>query len=135
MTATAQSTSSPSEPQLLGPFLGYVTPHSIMIWLHLEGERRTIYVSLHAEKVDAPQVTAGVLNLRPEKLFADCITIDGLRPDTRYFYKLWTNPAHSVPLDAFGLLGGALFTFIVGSMGAKFVVRRNLRKQRLRITA
>jgi phosphodiesterase/alkaline phosphatase D-like protein len=103
MTDTAQNTSSPSEPKLLGPFLGYVTSHSIKIWLHLEGERRTIYVSLHAENVDAPQEAAGALNIRPEALFTDCITMEGLRPDTRYFYKLWTNPAHSLPLDLQGL--------------------------------
>jgi phosphodiesterase/alkaline phosphatase D-like protein len=103
MADTATNPPGPGEPKLLGPFLGYVTPQSIKIWLQLEGERKTIYVSLHIENVDAPQSAAGILNLRPEALFTDCITIDGLRPDTRYFYKLWTNPAHSLPLDLHGL--------------------------------
>jgi hypothetical protein len=35
---------------LLGPFLGHVTPHSIRIWLHLEGERQTIYPLCTKEK-------------------------------------------------------------------------------------
>jgi len=103
MTDTVPNTSSPSETMLLGPFLGHVTPHSIRIWLHLEGERQTIYASLHEGEVGAPQAAAGVLNLRADKFFTDCITVDGLRPDTRYFYKLWTDPAHSLPLDLQGL--------------------------------
>jgi hypothetical protein len=57
-------TSSPTELKLLGPFLGYVTPHSIKIWLHLEGEQRSIYVSLHEGEVKATRAVAGVLDLR-----------------------------------------------------------------------
>lgn len=103
MTDTVPNTSSASETMLLGPFLGHVTPHSIRIWLHLEGERPTIYASLHEGDVNAPQAATGVLNLRAEKFFTDCVTVDGLQPDTRYFYKLWTDPAHSLPLDLQGL--------------------------------
>jgi alkaline phosphatase D len=31
------------------------------------------------------------------------VTISGLQPNTRYFYKLWTNPAHSLRLPLDGL--------------------------------
>jgi hypothetical protein len=108
MPDRAQDTSTLSEPKLLGPFLGHVTPHSIKIWLHLEGELQTIYVSLHEGDVKGPQVAVGVLNLRPEKLFTDCTSVEGLRPDTKYFYKLWTDPAHSLPLGLEGLTQGDL---------------------------
>jgi hypothetical protein len=103
MASTATNTLAPEEPKLLGPFLGYVTSHSIKIWLHLESKPQTIYVSLHEGNVKAPQAAAGVLNLRKENLFTDCITIEGLRADTRYFYKLWTDPQHLLSLDLQGL--------------------------------
>jgi hypothetical protein len=93
----------PGRAKLLGPFLGFVTSHSIKIWLHLESKPQTIYVSLHEGNVKAPQAAAGVLNLRKENLFTDCITIEGLRADTRYFYKLWTDPQHLLSLDRQGL--------------------------------
>jgi hypothetical protein len=102
MPYTAPATTEPNEPKLLGPFLGYVTPHSIKIWLHLESEPQTIYLSLHDGDDKAPRA-AGVLSLRREKLFTDCVTIEGLRSDTRYFYKLWTDPEHSLPLNLQGL--------------------------------
>lgn len=99
MTDTAPA----EEPKLLGPFLGYVTPHSIKIWLHLEGATNTIFISIHPETHTAPAVASGTLNLRAEKLFTDCTTIENLRPDTKYFYQLWTNAAHSLPLNLQGL--------------------------------
>jgi hypothetical protein len=110
MTDTVQNAAGLNETKLLGPFLGYVTPRSIKIWLHFEADLPTVYVSLHEGTVGAPQTAAGApqtaagaLKLRAEKLFTDCITIEGLRPDTRYFYRLWTDPAHSLPLDLQGL--------------------------------
>ena len=70
MASTATNTPAPEEPKLLGPFLGYVTSHSIKIWLHLESKPQTIYVSLHEGNVKAPQAAAGVLNLRKENLLS-----------------------------------------------------------------
>ncbi len=101
---TDTPTTSPSdEPTMLGPFLGHVTATSIKIWLHLEGAHKVIYVTLHPNTTETPAVAKAQLALRPEKLFTDCVTLDGLSPDTKYFYKLWTNPAYSLPLPLDGL--------------------------------
>jgi hypothetical protein len=91
------------EPILLGPFLGHVTSESIKIWLHLERADAVIEVTVHAGAVDAPEVGCATFQLRPEKLFSDCVTMRGLQPDTLYYYKIWTNPAHSIPLFLDGL--------------------------------
>jgi len=91
------------ESKLLGPFLGHVTTNSVKLWLHLEGEHQTAYVTVQPGDANAAPAATGVLRFNAEKLFADCITIEGLRPNTKYLYKLWINPAHSVPLDLQGL--------------------------------
>jgi phosphodiesterase/alkaline phosphatase D-like protein len=98
MNKTTPTNAMSDEPTFLGPFLGHVTTGSIKIWLHLEGSYEIVYITVHAERVDAPQVATAILTLRAEKLFTDCATIAGLQPDTRYFYKLWTNDAFSDPL-------------------------------------
>lgn len=95
--------STESEPTLLGPFLGHVTPTSIKIWLHLERPGTTVFVTLHPGKLGAPAVASAEFAFRAETLFADCVTIAGLEPDTHYFYRLWTNAAHSLPLALGGL--------------------------------
>lgn len=96
MTTTKSTTEAP---RLLGPFLGHVTTHSIKIWLHLEGSYEDVYVTLHPEEFAAAPVAHSVLRLRAEALFTDCVTIGGLKPDTKYFYKLWTDPEHTVALS------------------------------------
>jgi hypothetical protein len=58
MASTATNTPAPQEPTLLGPFLGYVTPHSIKIWLHHESKPQTIYVS---------PIKRGLLSFRPAR--------------------------------------------------------------------
>lgn len=103
MSQTASTITNANEPTLLGPFLGHVTTNSIKIWLHLERPQTVIYVTLHKGQQDAPEVASATLELRREKLFTDCVTIGNLQPDTTYFYKLWTNPAHSLPLPLEGL--------------------------------
>ena len=102
MTDTPASMSSSAEPKMLGPFLGHVTENTIKIWLHFEGNHETVYVTIH-ESQDSPSVAISRLELRKEDLFTDCVTIGGLKPETRYFYKLWTNPAYSIPLPLDGL--------------------------------
>ena len=92
-----------AEAKLLGPFLGSVTSRSVKVWLHCESERKSIYVTMHPKSVDAPAAGRAVLNLSAERFFTDCVTIDGLEPDTNYFYKLWTNPTPSIPLNLEGL--------------------------------
>ena len=103
MTETAITVARSNESTLLGPFLGHVTTNSIKIWLHFEGSHDVIYVSLHPNTTDTPAVADATLTLRPENLFTDCVTMEGLTPDTEYFYKLWTNPAQSLPLPLEGL--------------------------------
>lgn len=103
MTDISDTPVTAEEPKILGPFLGQVTSHSIKIWLHLERKNNNIYVSLHPVTHDAAAEAFGLLTLLPEKLFTDCVTIDGLRPNTRYFYRLWTNEARSIPLNLDGL--------------------------------
>lgn len=102
MTDTPASMSSSAEINMLGPFLGHVTENTIKIWLHFEGNHEIIYVTIH-ESQDSPSVALSRLELRKENLFTDCVNIGGLKPDTRYFYKLWTNPAYSIPLPLDGL--------------------------------
>lgn len=87
---------------LLGPFLGYASATSIKIWLYLEEGKPEVYVTIHLDGGSASQAQ-GKLTFRPEQLWTDSVTIGGLAPDTRYFYKLWTNAACSVPLDLQGL--------------------------------
>jgi hypothetical protein len=102
-TVPAGAEPAQSRPNLLGPFLGYVTPTSVKIWLHLEGGSDEIHVTLHPRAPTEPPSATAKLTLRKERLWTDCVTIPGLTPDTRYFYKLWTNAAHSIPLDLQGL--------------------------------
>ena len=92
-----------AEAMLLGPFLGEVTTTSIKVWLHWERPDAVVHVTLHPETLDGPPAASGVLTLKPENLYADCVTVTGLEPDTLYFYRLWTNPACSLPLPLDGL--------------------------------
>ena len=90
------------EGALLGPFLGQVTPGSIRLWLHLEGGAPEVFVTVHRDEKSPPVATTR-LAFRKEKLWTDCVTLEGLQPNTRYAYRLWTNPAHSIPLNLQGL--------------------------------
>ena len=93
----------PQEANLLGPFLGHVTANSIKVWLHFQGEVGTIHVSVHPENVDAPPTAFGELILSANNLYADCVEINNLLPNTRYFYKLWRDEARSQLMDLDGL--------------------------------
>lgn len=96
--------SAPSKTEaMLGPFLGHVTSTSIKIWLHLEGARDQVWVTLHPNGLAEPQVANAALRFTSENLFTDCVEISGLAPDTLYFYRLWANPAFSLPLALQGL--------------------------------
>ncbi len=94
--------------KLLGPFLGHVTSSSVKVWLHMEAEAKQAYVTLHRGSNRALSVASGTFNFSPEKLFTDCIEIDGLCPDTTYYYQLWLDANHSVPLDLEGLTSNDL---------------------------
>jgi phosphodiesterase/alkaline phosphatase D-like protein len=89
---------------MLGPFLGHVTTNSVKIWLHLErGDTSKVYVTLHPSDYDAGPVATIVLNLTSANLFTACEIVTGLKADTRYFYKLWTNEERSDSLPLEGL--------------------------------
>jgi len=94
---------------ILGPFLGHVTTKSIKIWLHLEGLHKNAYVTLHPDKFDADSLANAVFEFRQEDLFTDCVTIDGLKADTKYFYKLWSDSEHKTELPLGDLAKTDLF--------------------------
>ncbi len=87
---------------LLGPFLGHVTTTSVKVWLHLQSSNAKTYVTIHDE-MESSSIAQEELNFHEEKLFTDCVTINNLKPNQKYYYKLWTNPAHSIPLNLQGL--------------------------------
>jgi hypothetical protein len=89
---------------ILGPFLGWVTPTSVKVWLHLESEIQTVYVTVRHDVTDPQAIASASLELRAELLFTDCATVDGLTPDTKYYYQLWADPEQTAPLDLEGLL-------------------------------
>jgi hypothetical protein len=107
--AAADTGAVATKATILGPFLGYVTPASVKVWLHLEGGANSVYVTMHRGLNEQESVASGELALREDRLFTDCITIEGLSPNTKYYYRLWTNPAHSIPLDLQGLTHSDLF--------------------------
>lgn len=97
-----------SEPQLLGPFLGHVTAHSIKIWLHWESDRAEVFVTIHEtslnrEVTEGPKIAEGKLKIDPAKLWTGTVEIAGLKPNTRYVYRLWTDAGHTYLVDLHGL--------------------------------
>ena len=66
-TATPAQAQPGTKSALLGPFLGYVTPSSVKVWLHLEGGSSEIHVTIHPGPVDAPPAATGKLSLRKER--------------------------------------------------------------------
>lgn len=93
--------SQPVNLKLMGPFLGHVTPTSIKVWLHIEGLPE-VYVTVRQDMAGVINAT-GCLLLKPENLWTDCITLEGLQPDTAYHYQLWLDSACSKPMDLQGL--------------------------------
>lgn len=100
---TSSRSTAPQSSHLLGPFLGAVTENSIKIWLHLEGPISVVYVTLHEADPNAEVKFTAELNFQPEKLFTDWTTFEGLKSNTRYFYRFWTDPECSKPLPLEGL--------------------------------
>jgi hypothetical protein len=90
-------------PVMLGPFLGHTTTNTVKVWLHLESEVEAIYVTVNLADLSGPLTTKRSLHFRKENLWTDCVSLNGLAPDTWYIYQLWTDAACSAPLDLQGL--------------------------------
>lgn len=102
--------SAPGKPQasteitMLGPFLGHVTITTIRIWLHHARAPSELWVSAHPGSPDAEPFGQGKkLSFNETRLFTDCVEIEGLEPDTHYYYRFWTNPGYSLPFPIDGL--------------------------------
>lgn len=88
---------------LLGPFLGHVTPTTIRIWLHLQGEPAILWVTAHPGNPATEPVASAKLTFAAAMLFTDCVMLSGLIPDSHYYYRFWTNAACSLPFPIEGL--------------------------------
>jgi len=97
----------PTDSHLLGPFIGNVTASAATIWIQIpnlaKDETRTVFVTLHEGAVDTLPTAAGVINATYDALNVGVVRFDGLKPDTVYFYKLWTDAEHKAALDTNGL--------------------------------
>ena len=93
--------------RLLGPCLGHTTDTEARIWLHMSdlkpGERRTLHVSVHPERLTARAVRRVPLVLSEEECGVGVITLEGLEPDTLYAYRLWWDEAGLAPVELNGL--------------------------------
>ncbi|MBA3512306.1 DUF3597 family protein [Sphingomonas sp.] len=98
-----QSTTAPAQEILLGPFLGYVTSSTIRIWLHLEGGPPELWVTAHPGNPFAEPVAREPIKFDADRMFTGWTDLGALTPDTKYFYRFWTNPAASVPFAITGL--------------------------------
>jgi phosphodiesterase/alkaline phosphatase D-like protein len=102
----------PTDSHLLGPFIGNVTASAATIWIQIpnlvKNETRTVFVTLHEGAVDTTAATAGVINATYDALNVGVVRFDGLKPDTVYFYQLWTDAEHKAALDTNGLGEGDL---------------------------
>ena len=98
----------PTDSHLLGPFIGNVTASGATIWLQIphlvKDETRTVFVTLHEGAATAQAAPAGVINATSDALNVGVVRFDALKPDTIYFYQLWTDAEHKAALDTNGLL-------------------------------
>jgi len=98
----------PTDSHLLGPFIGNVTASGATIWLQIpnlvKGETRTVFVTLHEGAVNAPAAPAGVIIATYDALNVGIVRFNALKPDTIYFYQLWTDAEYKAALDTNGLL-------------------------------
>ena len=97
----------PNSSHLLGPFIGNVNASTAMIWLqipHLAAdELRTVFVTLHEASASAPVSFANAAAASYDNLNVGTVKFDQLKPDTVYYYKLWQDEQHAMPLDLNGL--------------------------------
>lgn len=87
---------------ILGPFLGHVTTSSIKIWFHREALENKAYVTIH-EPIKGESVSSASYTFTGDNLYTDCITIENLKPDQKYSYKIWADQDHTIPIDLQGI--------------------------------
>lgn len=80
----------------LGPCIGHTTTTSVKIWIYAEEYKdKKLYIKIYHEIDEIP---SGVFNLDNE-IPAACITIQKLNPNTKYFYKIFTDEKCNQPLS------------------------------------
>jgi alkaline phosphatase D len=72
---------------LHGPMLGCVTDTSAKFWVRTANEAPVQVFVSNSEKMD-PALSSAVVKTNKAKDFTAVVTIQGLKPDTRYYYKL-----------------------------------------------
>jgi alkaline phosphatase D len=96
------------EPQLVGPFIGYVTDTAAKIWLQLTdlglSETRSVNVTLHESVGDAITLRASASNVSQTTFGVGIVTFEGLRPDTLYYYRVWKDAANTSRIELNGLV-------------------------------
>jgi alkaline phosphatase D len=79
---------APGYPRLMeGPMIGAVTADSITFWGRASGEF-DVDVEYSTDDTLASPVRSAPVRARPDEDFTVCVTITGLAPATRYFYRL-----------------------------------------------
>ncbi len=76
---------------LLGPMVGAVTQTSIPIWMQLSGDYFDALVAYTTDPVAGPWQRTAPRRARAQENYTLVITIDGLKPDTTYYYRVLTN--------------------------------------------
>ncbi len=95
-------------PNLIGPFVGSITDSSVKIWLYItagnhEKQIASVYVTLHEENIESSPFQSQKIELSDETLGVGIGKFNSLKPDSLYFYRLWTDENRSVSLDLQGL--------------------------------
>ena len=114
---------------LLGPFIGSVTHESVKIWLHAPhlaaGETLAFVVTLHEEKPDAEVSASANLLISYDDLKVGTVTLDSLKPGTKYFYRLTARETTAAtgetpaPVEFEGLTPDDLFFHTLPTNGYK----------------
>lgn len=92
-------------PNLLGPFIGHTTDKSSKIWLQVSdlppGGTMDIQVLLREGSFEGPSLEGGTLAVRQDCCGTGIVELNGLKPDTIYYYLL--KPPQGQNLDLAGL--------------------------------
>ncbi len=76
---------------LLGPMVGAVTQTSIPIWMQLSGDYFDALVAYTTDPVAGPWLRTPARRARAQDNYTLVINIEGLKPDTTYYYRVLAN--------------------------------------------